>query len=66
MDVESDTREAKVQRKRVWLQRPVLRSGWLMLVAFDLILRYWAQVAWRLARGQVVIADRYTYDALHL
>ena len=64
MDVEGDTREAKVKRKRVWLQRPLLRGGWMMLVAFDLLLRYWAQVAWRLARGQVVVADRYTYDAL--
>ena len=58
------TRAASVERKRTWLQRPLLRAGWLWLVTLDLVLRYWAQVAWPLLRGRVVISDRYTYDAL--
>ena len=64
LDTVSDTREAKVLRKGLWLQRPALRAGWTALVVLDLVLRYWGRVLWQLLQGRVVIADRYIYDAL--
>ena len=63
LDTVSDTRQAKLERKKAWLRRPLLRAGWLCLVAADLILQYGRRVAWPLLLGQVVIADRYIYDA---
>jgi thymidylate kinase len=64
LDTTSDTREAKVARKAFWLQKPLLRLGWQVLVVTDLVLRYAWRIAPQLAQGRVVIADRYTYDAL--
>ncbi len=64
LDLLGDTRHAQVERKRMWLRRPVLRLGWLYLVTLDSMLHYWARVSWPLLRGRVVISDRYTYDAL--
>ena len=64
LDTTSDTREAKVARKSFWLRRPGLRWGWSVLVVLDLLLSYWARVSWPLSWGQVVICDRYAYDAL--
>ena len=64
MDVVSDTRQAKVKRKNAWLRRPLLRWGWISLLVLDLLFHYWLKVSWPLLRGRVVIADRYTYDAL--
>jgi thymidylate kinase len=64
LDTHSDTREAKTARKRAWLKRPLLRRGWIALNVVDLTLHYWAQVAWPMMRGRVIIADRYTFDAL--
>jgi len=63
-DLLSDSRQAKVERKGAWLRRPLLRAGWIALVTFDLLLTCTKQVAWPLARGRVVICDRYIYDAL--
>ncbi|MBM3188979.1 MAG: hypothetical protein FJZ90_09700 [Chloroflexi bacterium] len=60
----SDTRAARVARQGAWLRRPILRLGWAALVIADLVLQYWARVAWPLLKGHVVIADRYIYDAL--
>lgn len=64
LDVTSDTRQAKVRRKRLWLARPWLRWGWRWLVTLDLLGQYGMQVAWPLLRGYIVLCDRYTYDAL--
>lgn len=57
-------RAASVARKRVLLRRPLVRAGWVWLVTLDLLVRYWARVAWPLLRGRVVVSDRYHYDAL--
>jgi len=57
-------RALSVARKRAWLQRPLVRAGWVWLVTLDLLGRYWLRVAWPLLRGRVVISDRYVYDAL--
>ena len=64
LDTVSQTRQARVERKKTWLHRPLLRLGWSALVVVDLILNYWRRVAWPLLLGNVVICDRYTYDAL--
>jgi len=64
LDVTSDTRQAKVARKSLWLRQPTLRWGWITLVVLDLLLSYWAKVSWLLLWGRVVICDRYAYDAL--
>jgi len=64
IDITSDTREAKVTRKGIWLRRPLLRWGWTWLVVADLLLGYLPAVWWPLVRGRVIISDRYTYDAL--
>ena len=64
LDVQSDTRQAKVARKGVWLRRPLLRLGWMGLVGADLALRYAAQVAWPLLNRWVVVGDRYLVDAV--
>ena len=64
MDVTTDTRQAKVARKSVWLRHPLLRFGWRWLVVCDLLLRCWARILWPLLRSRVVLGDRYVYDAL--
>ena len=64
LDTHSDTPDAKLARKSVWLRRPLLRAGWTTLVAVDLIWRYATRIMPQLLMGRVVIADRYTYDAL--
>ena len=64
LDMVSDTRQAKVRRKRLWLARPWLRWGWRWSVTLDLLLQYGVKVAWPLLRGDIVLCDRYTYDAL--
>ncbi len=64
LDLASDSPRARVERKSAWLRRPIVRWGWAALVMADLVLQYWRRVAWPLARGRVVIGDRYTYDAL--
>jgi thymidylate kinase len=63
-DVLGDTRQAKVARKSAWLRRPLLRVGWTSLVSADLLLTCLRRVWWPIARGRVVICDRYFYDAL--
>lgn len=63
-DLVGDTRRAQVARKRTWFRRPALRLGWLFLVTFDLMINYWARIAWPLLRGSVVVSDRYVYDAI--
>ena len=63
-DMLGDTRQAKVARKSAWLRRPLLRVGWISLVTVDLLLTCTRRVRWPLARGRVVICDRYVYDAL--
>ncbi|MBC7237543.1 MAG: nucleotidyltransferase family protein [Chloroflexi bacterium] len=64
LDLDSDTRAAKVARKRFWLRHPLWRAGWVALVGLDLLPRYWVCVGWPLLRRQVVIGDRYVYDAM--
>jgi len=64
MDTSSDAADAKLARKSVWLQRPLLRAGWKALVAVDLIWRYATRIVPQLLMGRIVIADRYVYDAL--
>jgi len=64
IDFVGDTRQAKVSRKHAWLRRPSLRTGWISLVTADLLLTCLRRVWWPLARGRVIICDRYIYDAL--
>ncbi|NLG49425.1 MAG: hypothetical protein GX552_04860 [Chloroflexi bacterium] len=64
VDATSDSTQARVERKTVWLRRPWLRRGWTALVVTDLLLRYWVKIALPLLLGRVVISDRYIYDAL--
>ena len=64
LDTASQTRQAMTLRKQAWMRRPLLRFGWSALVVFDLVLNYWRRVSWPLLRGNVVICDRYIYDAL--
>ena len=63
-DLVGDERRAQVARKSEWFRRPVLRQGWLYLVALELAMDYWARTSWPLLRGSVVVSDRYVYDAL--
>lgn len=60
----SPTPRARALRKRVWLQRPLVRWGWEALFVTDLIVRYWRCIALPLLVGRVIVADRYYYDAL--
>ena len=64
VSTDDDARQARVNRKRTWLRNPLVRAGWIGLTLVDLVVRYWAQVSWPLLRRQVVIGDRYLFDAL--
>ncbi len=50
------------RRASLW-RRPLVRRLWPWVIALDLWAQYVARVAWPLARGWVVIADRYVADA---
>jgi len=59
-----ETREKNVARKSAWLQKPVLRWGWTAMTVVDLFFRYLRRIALPLLIGRMVVADRYTGDAL--
>jgi len=44
--------------------RPVVRRGWVWVALLDSCLHYLLRVRWRLARGVVVICDRYVMDGV--
>lgn len=59
----SDT-ATSLARRRQRLRHPVVRSGWLLYNLTGLVLRYNWHVRSRRWLGDVVICDRYTYDAV--
>ena len=51
-----------LERRRNRLANPVVRTGWVALVALDQMVHAWLRV-WLPARlGRVIVADRYVYD----
>lgn len=56
--------EATLARRRAAMRSPLLGTGWTLLVAGDLWWRYFRSVGLPLLKGDVVICDRYVYDAL--
>ena len=59
----SDT-ATSLARRRQKLRNPALRLGWLLYNLASLVLRYNWQVRLRRWLGDVVICDRYIYDAV--
>lgn len=59
----SDTATSLARRRRK-LRNPALRLGWLLYNLTGLVLRYNRQVRLRRWLGEVVICDRYIYDAV--
>jgi len=59
----SDTATSLARRRRK-LRHPVVRLGWLLYNLTGLVLRYNRQVRLRRWLGEVVICDRYIYDAV--
>lgn len=51
------------QRARA-LRQPWKRRLWLLLALVDLLLVYAVQIRWWLARGKIVVCDRYLWDTL--
>jgi thymidylate kinase len=59
----SDTATSLARRRRK-LRNPALRLGWLLYNLTGLVIRYNRQVRLRRWLGEVVICDRYIYDAV--
>lgn len=55
---------ATVARRRALLRSPLLRVGWELVVAADLLAQWAWRIWWPMRRGEVVIADRYLFDTL--
>jgi thymidylate kinase len=56
--------EAKLQARKQGFLSPWTRWGWSWLTAVELLLQYTWRVTLPLWFGQVVVCDRYIYDAL--
>lgn len=62
-ETDSSTDPRLAGRAALWA-RPAVRLFWPWALALDLWRQYLPRVAWPLMRGWVVIADRYTADAV--
>lgn len=51
-------------RKRTVLRRPVLAVGYATMILLDYYLQIWLKLARRIVLYDVIIADRYSYDAV--
>lgn len=51
-------------RKRVVFSRPTLAIGYAATILLDYYWQIWLKLASRVARYEVIVADRYTYDAV--
>ena len=55
--------QERLAARRGQLRSPLLRAGFVWLMALDLWLGYLRQIVWPLWRGRIVLADRYILDA---
>jgi thymidylate kinase len=51
------------ERREAAFGRPAVRRAWILTALIDSLVEWGALVRWHLARGRVVICDRYVVDA---